>query len=320
MNGYTGEFVKRCSVAAGRSFVASPSYYTELLRLSAASVGSAAPVPDYATAGSNTAAGDSAAARLRLEFKVLQNDVGLKARVCLYVEPTPETVAIRTLLTPLGGASSEIDVGGGAVVFFNMPNIPSFGPGELPTTGGAFMALVVDFQTTGSSGRAEVIVRTRPYAFPGWESANLVSASMLTAVEPAIIKSANGYQAAATSYASQMAEAKDEIARRLKANGIDLDLIPTDGVVVNRAGGPQNYAKYLIPELADAATHLALWYIHNRYTDAAEDRDDYKGGRSSRAFDEAFEIALRTIPYKLEPNWELQKADTKRGFVARLVI
>ena len=169
-----------------------------------------------------------------------------------------------------------------------------------------------------SAGDFSYRLKVRPYHFTGWENANLTGATALTTIEPGIVNSAMGRQAAASSYSAEIKMAKDEIQRRLTAAGIDPDKIPTDGVATITTlptGGTnhQQIATYLIPELCDSATYLALSIIHERYTTRGDDWDSYKSEKYRERYENAYQMALKTLPLNLDGDNDLEAGEQNYG-------
>lgn len=177
--------------------------------------------------------------------------------------------------------------------------------------------LVADFESAAGAPAAEVLVKAKPYCFPGWKLASLTGPAALRA-EPGVVNSAMGRASAAADYQFEIDAAKDMIARRLAGDGVDLDMIPTDGVVLLDATGPQAVAKYLVPELVDAATYLALHLIHVRFLSHTDDFDAVKADRYARMFEDAYDQSLKTLPINIGKGLELTPDDQRRGVDAEL--
>lgn len=165
-----------------------------------------------------------------------------------------------------------------------------------------------------SAGHFDLIIKYRPYGFPGWKNANVTGTSALAVFEPGIVNSAMGRAAAAADYADEIQMAKDEIGRRLLVAGIDLDKIPTDGVISKvGAYAPQAIATNLIPELCDPATYLALSIIHERYATRGEDWDAYKSITYRDRYETAIAQAIKTLPLNIDGDYQLDADEQNYG-------
>ena len=166
-----------------------------------------------------------------------------------------------------------------------------------------------------SAGYFSYRLKVRPYHMSGWVNANLTGATALTTIEPGIVNSPMGRASAASAYSDEISMAKDEIGRRLTAAGIDLDKIPTDGVasLVANYGQPQAIATYLIPELCDPATYLALSIIHERFATRGDDWDAYKSVTYRERYENAFQLALKALPLNIDGDYQLESDEQQYG-------
>jgi hypothetical protein len=169
-----------------------------------------------------------------------------------------------------------------------------------------------------SAGNFTYRMRVRPYHFTGWQNANLTGASALTAVEPGITNTALGRS---SSYANEIALAKDAIRVRLVNAGIDPDEIPTDGVAtissvttpLGASVNPQTIATYLIPELCDPATYLTLSLIYERMAQAPDDMNSFRAAMHRQRYEDAMAAALKILPMNLDSDYTLSKPEETAG-------
>jgi len=342
VNGYTGEFPIRVRVKSGQAYYGTGSgaelSHVELLRLTSTvpeggstEADPADPVPEYIYPNSqfdmdtglfiDPLREDSYAeafVRVRFDRRGFGRDLQGRFYVVRVVAPNTgnPVYADSVNLAAQGDSDSYFSIGPGTVKHFRLvapwyvygdTNIISYAMHTLDLQSGASTQ-------DGQAGAAELLIYVRPYCFPGWVNANLTGAAALTMVEPGIANSAMGRAAASTDYADEIALAKDEIAARLRSAGIELDRIPTDAVAdCTVTGAPQAIANYLIPELCDAATYLALAIIHERYATRGDDWDSYKSQTYRERFENAFQMAIKSLPMNIDGDWDLDVAEDKVG-------
>jgi len=299
MMGYGGYFVKR--LLANPSI--GPAATGALFYTTAA--GGAAIYPVDAT-GEDT----QAACFFRLDLDVLGSGLGVTLKVQGYNAVPMAT----TDLVAVGDTVASFNAGASVSKFYRLPVLDS---------AGSYIKLYFT-PTAGAAADAfwEALAKCRVYNYPGWRNVNLTAAACLTSIEPGIVGTALGRAAAASSYAAEIAQAKDLLGSRLQTLGIDLEAIPSDGIVAigSTSYYPQNIATNLVPELMDPATYLTLALLHERWAQNSEDWDAYRAEYFRGAYEDALAGALKTLPVNLRKDWQQEQGELLRENGSRLVM
>lgn len=168
-----------------------------------------------------------------------------------------------------------------------------------------------------STGNYSFRVRVRPYHMSGWTNAGLTGAAALTYIDPGITNTALGR---AATYANEIKQAKDLIYSRIVAAGIDPNEIPTDGVKdYSNGSAPQAYANYLIPELIDAATYLAVSLVYERFVQMPDDMNAVRREMFKDKYEVAMAEALKNLPLNLNNDYVLGSDEETVGQPSLLV-
>lgn len=254
-----------------------------------------------------------AACYFRFDLDVLSNQLPCTAKV----QSFKTTGSVSADLIAQGDTTAAFDASGSTSKFYRIPYL----------AGGGGSAAYIRVNLIAGAGASdafyEAIAKLKVYSWPGWKSVNLTAPSCLTNVEPGIVGTPMGRQAAASSYQNEIDRAKDLIGSRLLGIGIDLEAIPSDGVINIGAsvnGFPQNLAANIVPELLDPATYLALALLHERWAQRPDDWDAYRAEYYRNQYEDSLASALKVLPVNLRKDWQQDKVETLREGGSRLAM